>query len=202
MSKSSLFSLNQVLKKCFQNLENNQKVWNSVLGECTPLMGSLGNLVDQLRALEKVKIVNTPLHTFPDLQERLNFKLLQALDIVLVKLADKLCSLQQVRDAVSNQVSGAFQLYEQNIDTLDLATCTQRSAIAPSIADMLEWLKDAERYYRQQFLRRKNVLQMLRPEDLYLLEAVPKRWESLESPSGEERLSETLSTVSLFMESQ
>nr|ACO14551.1 C1orf109 homolog [Esox lucius] len=202
MSKSSLFSLNQVLKKCFQNLENNQKVWNSALGECTSLVGSLGNLVDQLRALEKVKIVNTPLHTFPDLQERLNFKLLQALDIVLVKLADKLCSLQQVRDAVSNQVSGAFQLYEHNIDTLDLATCTQRSAIAPSIADMLEWLKDAERYYRQQFLRRKNVLQALRPEDLYLLEAVPKRWESLESPSGEERLSETLFTVSFFMESQ
>lgn len=59
------------------------------------------------------------------------------------------CSLQSVRDAISNQVSGASLLYEQNIDTL--ATCTQRSAVAPSIADMLEWLQDAGCYYRQQY---------------------------------------------------
>ncbi|KAJ7999980.1 hypothetical protein DPEC_G00200070 [Dallia pectoralis] len=202
MSKSAILSLDQVLKKCFQNLENNQKVWKSVLDECAPLMGSLGNLVEQLRAVEKVKLSKTPLHTFPDLQERIQFKLLQEVDMVLVKLADKLCSLQQVRDAVCNQVSGAFQLYEQNIDTLDLVTCTQRTAVSPSVADMLEWLKDAERYYRQQFLRRKNVLQTLRLDDLSLLEAVPKRWESQESHSGEEHLSETLSMVSFFMESQ
>ena len=43
-----------------------------------------------------------------------------------------LISLQSLRDAIGNQVSGAFLLYEQNLDTL--ATYTERSAVAPSIA--------------------------------------------------------------------
>uniref|UniRef100_A0A8K9X0B0 Uncharacterized protein n=1 Tax=Oncorhynchus mykiss TaxID=8022 RepID=A0A8K9X0B0_ONCMY len=280
MSKSVLFSIYQTLKKCFQILENNQKIWNSVLAECKPLMVSLGNLEEQLRAFQKVQIANTPLHTFPDLHQRLHFKLIQAVDIVLGKLTDKMCSLQSVRDAISNQVSGAFQLYEQNIGSLDLATCTHRSAVAPSIADMLEWLQDAERYYRQQypflchcinvpvlgvrntfslcviycghasrlhtaeeglelkrinsvcgithfeiyhlekvlllicvrkivfliymyrFLRRKNLLLTLRADDLSLLQTAPKRWESLETPSGEESISDTLFKVSFFIESQ
>ncbi|KAL0962458.1 hypothetical protein UPYG_G00340240 [Umbra pygmaea] len=202
MSKSTLLSLEQVLKTCFQSLETNQKVWNSVLLECTPLMGSLGNLGEQLRAFQKVKIANSPLHTFPDLHERLHFKLVQAVDIVLGKLTDKMCSLQQVRDAISNQVSRAFQLYEQNVDTLDLTTVTQRSAITPSIADMLEWLQDSEHYYRQQFLRRKNLFQTLRSDDVSLLETVSQRWESLGSPSGEERLSDIQHKVSFFVESQ
>lgn len=60
-------------------------------------------------------------------------------------------ALQSVRDDTSNQVSAVFQLYEQNTDSLDLLTVTERSATAPSAADMLEWLQDAERYYRQQY---------------------------------------------------
>ena len=59
--------------------------------------------------------------------------------------------LQSVRDSNSNQLTAAFQLYERGADTLDLNTCTQRSATAPSIADMLEWLQNAELYYKQQY---------------------------------------------------
>lgn len=60
-------------------------------------------------------------------------------------------SLQSVRDSISNQVSAVFQLYEQNTDSLDLPSVTERSATAPSLSDMLEWLQDAERHYRQQY---------------------------------------------------
>lgn len=44
-----------------------KKVWNSVLAECKPLMVSLGNIEEQLRAFQKIQIANTSLHTFPDL---------------------------------------------------------------------------------------------------------------------------------------
>uniref|UniRef100_UPI003AAE6FB8 AFG2-interacting ribosome maturation factor n=1 Tax=Centroberyx gerrardi TaxID=166262 RepID=UPI003AAE6FB8 len=202
MSKPALLSLQQALRKSFQSLENNQKLWQSVLAECSPLIVSLGNLAEQLRALSNVQISNTPLSAFPDLQERLHFKLIQATDTVLGKLNEKMSSLQSVRDAVSNQVSGVFQLYEQNTDSLDLLTLTERSASAPSVADMLEWLQDAERHYRQQYLRRKTLLQTLRADDLSLLESAPKRWESLQSPSGEDSITDTLFKVSFFMESQ
>ncbi|KAM4629972.1 AFG2-interacting ribosome maturation factor [Polymixia lowei] len=202
MAKPALLSLQQALRKSFQSLENNQKIWNSALAECTPLMVSLGNLAEQLRALSNVQISNTPLNAFPDLQERLHFKLTEATDIVLGKLNEKLSSLQSVRDAISNQITGVFQLYEQNTDSLDLLTCTQRSATAPSVADMLNWLQNAERHYRQQFLRRKTLLQTLTPNNLSLMESAPKRWESLQSPSGEESITDTLYKVSFFMETQ
>lgn len=61
------------------------------------------------------------------------------------------CSLQSVRDSFSNQVSAVFQLYEQNRDSLDASTVMERSAMAPSICDMMCWLQDAERHYRQQY---------------------------------------------------
>lgn len=202
MSKPALLSLQQVLKKCFQSLQNNQKIWNSVLSECTPLMGSLGNLAEQLRSLKNVNIANTSLNNFPDLQERLHYKLVQAVDTVLGKLSEKMSLLQSVRDAISNQVSGAFQLYEQNSDCLDIATCTHRSATTPSIADMLDWLQDADRFYRQQFLRRKTLLQTLKPIDFSLLETAAKRWDCLDSPYGDDIITDTLFKVSFFVETQ
>lgn len=178
-------------------MEQNHKVWNSVLEECVPLMGSLGNLAEQLLALNGVQMASTPLARFSDLQDRLRFKLLVAVDTVLDKLADKMCSLQKVRDAVGNQVTAAFQVYEQHADTLDLTTCLQRSAAAPSVADMLEWLQDAERYYRQQ---RKALLQALKPNDLSDLQNAHRRWEALATPEREDSVSDTLFRVSFFMD--
>ncbi|XP_034401766.1 uncharacterized protein C1orf109 homolog [Cyclopterus lumpus] len=202
MSTPALTLLHQALRKGFQSLENNQKVWKSVLAECSPLMVSLGNLAEQSRALSNVQISNTPLRYFPDLEERLRFKLSHATDTVLGKLNEKMSSLQSVRDAISNQVFAVFQLYEQNTEGLDLLTITERSATAPSVSDMLEWLQDAERHYRQQFLRRKTLLLTLRADDLSRLESAPKRWESLECPSAEDRITDTLRNVSFFTESQ
>ncbi|XP_070841002.1 AFG2-interacting ribosome maturation factor [Chaetodon trifascialis] len=202
MSKPAVVSLHQALRKSFQSLENNQKVWNSVVAECSPLMVSLGNLAEQSRALSNVQLCSTPLRDFPDLEERLRFKLLQATDTVLIKLNEKMSSLQSVRDSMNNQVSAVFQLYEQNTDSLDLLTVTERSATTPSLSDMLEWLQDAERHYRQQFLRRTTLLQTLRTDDLSLLESAPKRWKSLESPGADDCITDTLCKVSFFMESQ
>lgn len=133
-------------------------------------------------------------------------------------------SLQSVRDAISNQVSAVFQLYEENTDSLDLLTVTERSVTAPSLSDMLEWLQDAERHYREQypfcscshwvgfsfysgsvfpqvmfrFLRRKTLLQTLRADDLSLLESAPKRWKSFESPSAEDRITGIMSYIMLI----
>ncbi|KAJ8273049.1 hypothetical protein GJAV_G00096810 [Gymnothorax javanicus] len=201
MSNPALLSLHQSFKRCFHSLEQNQKVWNAVLVECRPLMGSLGNLAEQLLALSHVQIASTPLARFLDLQDRLRFKLLVAVDTVLDKLVEKMSSLQTVRDAVSNQVMAVFQVDEQHLDTLDLTSCLQRSAAAPSVADMLEWLQDADRHYRQQYLKRKALLQALKPNDLSDLQNLPKRWDALATPEMEDCVSDALFRVSFFMDS-
>lgn len=90
MSNPALPLIHQALRKSFQELESSRKVWSSVLAECSPLVVSVGNLAEQLRALSSVQLPNTPLRVFPDLEERLRFKLLHAVDIVLVKLNEHL----------------------------------------------------------------------------------------------------------------
>uniref|UniRef100_A0A3B3BIY5 AFG2 interacting ribosome maturation factor n=2 Tax=Oryzias melastigma TaxID=30732 RepID=A0A3B3BIY5_ORYME len=157
-----------------------------------------------MRALSNVQISTTPLGAFPELEERLRFKLQDAADTVLEKLNEKMCRLQSAKDAISNQLWSVQQLYEQNEASLDLQVVTERSSVTPSVADMLEWLQDAERHYRQQFLQRKVLLQMVavRPDDLALLESVPGRWKSLACPDGEQRVTETLCRVSFFLELQ
>uniref|UniRef100_A0A3B3H7I8 AFG2 interacting ribosome maturation factor n=1 Tax=Oryzias latipes TaxID=8090 RepID=A0A3B3H7I8_ORYLA len=188
ISRPTLSALHQAFRNSFAALESNQRLWGSELAECSPLLGSLGNLAEQMRALSNVRVSSTPLGTFPKLEERLRFKLQEAADTVLEKLNEKMCRLQSARDAISNQVRSVMQLYEQNATSLDLQAVTERSAVTPSVADMLEWLQDAERHYRQQFLQRKVLLQTLRPNDLALLESLPERWKSLESPDGEQRI--------------
>ncbi|XP_073678454.1 AFG2-interacting ribosome maturation factor [Garra rufa] len=202
MSSAVLLSLHQQLKKCFETLKANKTIWDGELAECKPLMSSLGNLAVQLKALKSVQIANTPLASFPSLQERLHYKLSLAVDAVLGKLAEKMDALQKVRDGISQQVSAVFQFYEKNTDALDINACVSRSAICPSISDMLEWLQDANRYYRLQLMQRKNFLQMLTPNDLTLMETAPKRWESLHSASGEERIADALCQVSFFMDTE
>ncbi|XP_061597973.1 AFG2-interacting ribosome maturation factor [Cololabis saira] len=195
-------SLQPALRRSFQTLDSSRRVWAEVLAECWPLLEALGNLAEQMAALARVNISETPLRKFPDLQERLQFKLLQGTDTVLGRLSEHMCRLQSARDAISNQLSAVLQLYEQSADVLDLPAVTERSATSPSVADMLEWLQDAERHYRQQLLRRKTLLLSLRPDDLAQLESAPRRWKSLESPDAEQRISDTLCKVSSFMESQ
>ncbi|XP_051992293.1 ribosome biogenesis protein C1orf109 homolog isoform X2 [Xyrauchen texanus] len=151
MSNPVVVSLHQQLKTCFEVLKVNKNVWESVLAECIPLISSLGNLAVQLKALKNVQLANTPLAKFPSLQERLHYKLSLAVDSVLGKLAEKTDALQTVRDAIDQQVSAVFQFYEKNTDTLDIACCISRSATCPSIADMLQWLQDADCYYSLQY---------------------------------------------------
>uniref|UniRef100_A0A3Q2QR84 AFG2 interacting ribosome maturation factor n=1 Tax=Fundulus heteroclitus TaxID=8078 RepID=A0A3Q2QR84_FUNHE len=200
-AEGAQMSLQGALRRSFVALHSQRAVWRSVLEECDPLMESLGNLGEQMRALSRVRVSDTPLRVFPELQERLQVQLLQAADLLLQRLRSRMSHLQSVRDAISNQVSAVLQLYEDAADSLDLAAVTQRCSVIPSLADMLAWLQDAERFYKQQFLQRKTLLQTLRLDDLSQLESVFKRWKILESPDSEQEITDALCRLSFFMES-
>lgn len=200
MSQTGLSQLHQAIRKAFHSVESNRRTWRAELEECGPLLVSLGNLAEQFVALSKVDLSKTPLSVFPDLEEKLRFKLHHATDTVMVKLYEKLGCLQSVRDAVSSQVTSAFQILEQL--HLELSVLTQRSAAAPSVADMMQWLQDIDRLFRQQFVKRKTLLLTLRPDDFPQLQSAPERWRSLDSPKEEEQISDVLCKVSFFMDSQ
>lgn len=86
-----LLAVQEVLRKCFPVVQEQQDLWQSTLQGCSSLLSSLSNLAEQLQASQNLRFEDVPaLRPFPDLQERLRRKQLEAGDIVLDKLAERL----------------------------------------------------------------------------------------------------------------
>ncbi|XP_036732436.2 ribosome biogenesis protein C1orf109 homolog isoform X3 [Manis pentadactyla] len=159
-----LLAVQEALKKCFPVVEEQQGLWLSTLRDCQPLLASLGNLAEQLQAAHNLRFEDVPsLRAFPDLKERLRRKQLEAGDTVLDKLGERLNTLLKVRDTVSSHVERVLQIYEQHADTVGIDAVLQASVVSPSVADMLEWLQDMERHYRNSKVPEEKVPPVLHP---------------------------------------
>ncbi|XP_063144326.1 AFG2-interacting ribosome maturation factor isoform X2 [Rattus norvegicus] len=147
-----LLVVQEALKKCFPVVEEQQDLWQSTLQDCLPLLSSLSNLAEQLQAAQSLRFEDVlALRPFPDLQERLRRKQLEAGDIVLDKLTERLATLLRVRNTISSHVEQVFQTYEQHADVLDIDTLLRPSVVSPSVTDMLEWLQDIDRHFRSSY---------------------------------------------------
>nr|XP_020735915.1 uncharacterized protein C1orf109 homolog isoform X1 [Odocoileus virginianus texanus] len=176
----TLLAVQEALRKCFPVVQEQQGLWQSALRECPPLLASLSNLAEQLQAAQNLRFEDVPsLRAFPDLKERLRRKQLAAGDTILDKLGERLTTLLKVRDVVSSHVERVLQIYEQHADTIGLDAVLQASAASPSVAEMLEWLQDIERHYRNSYLKRKYLLSSIQWEDLGNIQALPRAWDRI-----------------------
>ncbi|XP_018412732.1 PREDICTED: uncharacterized protein C1orf109 homolog [Nanorana parkeri] len=198
---AALVSVQQSLRRCFDIIEKHHEEWKLAIMECDSMVVTLSNLAEQLKACNKVTFEKTPLNIFSDLQDRLFFKLKLAMDLTLEKLNDKMCTLQKVRDTVSHQVASLLYIYEMNMEKLGLDASLKRSSLSPSVADMLEWLQDIEKYYRNQCIKRKLLLQVDH-DRLSEIQGLPRAWKELEDKSAakQQLIQDTLLSVSLFRE--
>ncbi|XP_018102210.1 uncharacterized protein C1orf109 homolog isoform X2 [Xenopus laevis] len=149
--KPALVSVQQSLRKCFDTIEPLHEEWNTTLLECDPHLSSLSNLAEQLQACQRVMFKKTPLSSFTNLQEHLSFKLQAAMEVTLEILNQKLSRLHRIRDSVSQVVGSVLYMYETNVEIIGLEAILERSSLCPSVADMLEWLQDIEKHYRNQY---------------------------------------------------
>ncbi|XP_013375150.1 PREDICTED: uncharacterized protein C1orf109 homolog [Chinchilla lanigera] len=196
-----LLAVQQALKKCFPVVEEQQGLWQSTLQDCQPLLASLGNLAEQLQAAQNLRFEDVPaLRAFPDLQERLRRKQLEAGDTILDKLEEKLDTLLKVRDTVSSHVERVFQTYEQHADAVGIDAVLQPSVVSPSVADMLEWLQDIERHYRSSYLKRKYLLSSMQWGDLEGIQALPTAWNRISEDERQDLVQDILLNVSFFLE--
>uniref|UniRef100_A0A8D0L323 AFG2 interacting ribosome maturation factor n=1 Tax=Sphenodon punctatus TaxID=8508 RepID=A0A8D0L323_SPHPU len=190
-------ALHQALRKCFQVVQEQHEAWQSMLTAFMPLFSSLANLAEQMQSCQKVTFASTPLRDFPELAEQLKHKQRCAMggDIPEpVFLPPGRAGLQRVRDTVSSSVGTVFQLYEQHADGLGLEASLQRSAVNPSLADMLEWLQDIESYYRHLYLESRLLLQ-IRYENLPEMQALPQAWERMLEHNRQDVVQGNLSAV-------
>lgn len=175
-----MLAVREALRRCFPAVEEQQGLWRGALRDCQPLVAALSNLAEQMQAEQSVRFQDVPaLRAFPDLQERLRRKQLEAGDAVLDKLGERLAALLKVRDTVSSHVERVFQVYEQHADALGLDAVLQPSAARPSVADMLEWLQDMDRHYRNSYLQRKALLSSIQWGDLASIQALPQAWDRI-----------------------
>lgn len=196
-----LLAVQEVLRKCFPVVEQQQGLWQSTLQDCSPLLSSLSNLAEQLQAAQNVRFEDVPaLRPFPDLQERLRRKQLEAGDIALDKLADRLATLLRVRDTVSSHVEQVFQTYQQHSAALDMDAVLRPSVVSPSVADMLEWLQDIDKHYRSSYLKRKYLLSSIHWGDLASIQALPKAWDQISEDECQSFVPDILVSVSFFLE--
>ncbi|XP_004467157.1 AFG2-interacting ribosome maturation factor isoform X1 [Dasypus novemcinctus] len=194
-------AVQEALKKCFPVVEEQHALWQSTLRDCQPLFASLSNLAEQLQAAQNLRFNDVPsLRAFPDLKERLRCKQLEAGDIVLDKLADKIATLLKVRDTVSSHVERVFRVYEQHADAVGIDAVLQPSVMSPSLADMLEWLHDIERHYRNSYLKRKYLFSSIQWGDLANIQALPKAWDQISEGEHQDLLQDILLNVSFFLE--
>lgn len=197
----ALLAVQEALRKCFPVVEEQQGLWQSALRECPPLLASLSNLAEQLQAAQNLRFEDVPsLRAFPDLKERLRRKQLAAGDTILDKLGERLATLLKVRDVVSSHVERVLQIYEQHADTIGLDAVLQASAASPSVAEMLEWLQDIERHYRNSYLKRKYLLSSIQWEDLGNIQALPRAWDRISEDEHPDLVRDVLLNVSFFLE--
>ncbi|XP_075460857.1 AFG2-interacting ribosome maturation factor isoform X2 [Ascaphus truei] len=201
--RTALVSIHQSFRRCFDAIEKQQNEWQCMLLQCDPLLSSLSNLAEQLQACQRVEFRSSPVHCFPDLEDRLRYKLTAAMEATLEELSEKMSALQKVRDAVSHQVGSVLYVYEVNAEGIGLGASMERSVLSPSIADMLEWLQDIEKHYRNQYLRRKLLLQV-RYDRLSEIQTLPQSWDNVaeKSTSRHQLVEDTLLNVSFFREAQ
>lgn len=200
--KQALLAVHQSLEKSFKAIEKQQSLWDSTLLECTNLLSSSSNLAEQLQACNNVDFKTTPFREFPDLKHRLKYKLTQAMEINLENLEEKMNVLQRVRDTTSNQVATCFQMYELHADTIGLTSVLEHSSLYPSVADMLEWLQDIERFYQSQYLDRKILLQNINCDNLQNIQALPQSWNRVSEQKDQDLIQDTLLKVAFFLESR
>ncbi|XP_070324485.1 AFG2-interacting ribosome maturation factor isoform X2 [Odocoileus virginianus] len=167
----TLLAVQEALRKCFPVVEEQQGLWQSALRECPPLLASLSNLAEQLQAAQNLRFEDVPsLRAFPDLKERLRRKQLAAGDTILDKLGER------------------------------LTTLLKASAASPSVAEMLEWLQDIERHYRNSYLKRKYLLSSIQWEDLGNIQALPRAWDRISEDEHPDLVRDVLLNVSFFLE--
>uniref|UniRef100_A0A8C0QX43 AFG2 interacting ribosome maturation factor n=1 Tax=Canis lupus dingo TaxID=286419 RepID=A0A8C0QX43_CANLU len=175
-----LLAVREALRGCFPAVQEQQRRWRGALGDCQPLLAALGSLAEQLQAAQVARLDDAPpLRAFPGLRERLRRKQLEAGDDVLDKLGETLATLLKVRDVVSRHVEQVFEVYEQHADAIGIDAVQRASAVSPSVADMLEWLQDIERHYRNAYLKRKYLLSSIQWGDLANIQALPKAWDQI-----------------------
>ncbi|XP_077982514.1 AFG2-interacting ribosome maturation factor-like [Glandiceps talaboti] len=163
------------LFKALRSMEQEDRKWKETVDSSTEHLSSVCNLCEQLRCCGKVNLEMTPLRNFTDLKERLQYKIIYSLEVIMAKLRDNLKILQEIQKRTNRNYVQCMEVYHSVADKLGIDKTLERPATEPSIADILEWLYDVDRVVTQEYAKRKLLLDLVQYDQEYV-EDLSRQW--------------------------
>jgi len=192
--------MNCQLQKCFLAIQQNVDAICLASKDSKGVLSSLVNTAEQLECCQKVRIQETALSDFEDLQEILSFKLTQTLE-EKISVLQKACS--QIENSVKlihRQKEGVMTHYRNHSDELSIATCVKTGHMWPSICQMMIWI---EEIYMKAFwlsCEKKTLLGNVNFLELESVEKLSKSW--LDDHDLKSKTNDILLNLQYFMEEQ
>ncbi|XP_031558764.1 uncharacterized protein C1orf109 homolog [Actinia tenebrosa] len=142
---------------------------------------SLANLLEQLAACDKVSFHKEPLVEMIDLKPKLRYKLVKAVESLLIKLRNDLSTLKDVSRKISECRKTSFDVYTQHATqgTLSLEDTLQGSPTCPSLTELLEWLSEIDSSYAQLYEEKLEIIESISYEEPTKSQEALRRWKSL-----------------------
>ncbi|XP_071785477.1 AFG2-interacting ribosome maturation factor-like [Asterias amurensis] len=166
------------LRKTFKMVKQQQLVWQDVTVESLSLVKSLTNLGEQLQCsrLAAQEGSSDVLQQFPDLQARLEFKLLQSAEVVMTRLKSCLETMEDVCHKHMQYGTYSLNAYHNHYREIGTVKVSTASATWPSIADMLQWVTDLSVLYRRTFAEKTWMFDTVSYDSLDEMSGLVKRW--------------------------
>ncbi|XP_041376005.1 uncharacterized protein C1orf109-like [Gigantopelta aegis] len=154
--------LRKHLQKSFCMLQQVTEIFKTTLAECTPQISGLVNLCEQHTSCCNVRVEALPFAAkFPDVKERLLFKLGVEINDRIECMKSQICLLKYDQEKLKKQLDVTMKTYNKYSSDLDTDTMTYQTAVSPSMAEMLEWLTTAEKLLYVQYHMKEHLLDNL-----------------------------------------
>ncbi|XP_025076120.1 uncharacterized protein C1orf109 homolog [Pomacea canaliculata] len=157
---SKKLTLQKCLQKSFRNVFLLIDPLESALKQTLPKVESLANLMDQFECCSAIKSNVEPVcTTFPDLVPRLLAKIAEEILQITQDLTKAIIVIKETQEKFSKYHDVAMRLYHKCLTSVDFHTMTAVSPMTPSIADMMEWLEDADAQLYEHYYYKLHLLE-------------------------------------------
>ncbi|XP_013775991.1 uncharacterized protein C1orf109 homolog [Limulus polyphemus] len=166
-------------QKSFIEIDHQWKLWENSFkeAELDVHVKILSNLIDNAQSCQNANLGRANLiKHFPDIREKLLFKIERDIEEEKDLLSSLLKTLQNIYSSVSSQCDNSFKIFEKYKLDLSSVAETQKTEVWPSISQMLQWLKELEKAFENECLVREFVLENMDLHEPSTTENLMKIW--------------------------
>uniref|UniRef100_A0A6B0V4I7 Uncharacterized protein n=1 Tax=Ixodes ricinus TaxID=34613 RepID=A0A6B0V4I7_IXORI len=133
-------------------IRDQKAAWEKHMQESRPHLSSVLTLSEILSSCVAAKLVASDLVSrYPDIRQRVMRKVENELLEEKAKLENTVKLLKRAQNMLSGACQKALHAYEEQRQGLRVEDICLRTETEPSIADMVEWVMDAERHFSSQY---------------------------------------------------